>query len=274
MAEEKEVKKLYTAHAEIKIDYCKGEAMGGHCAYGKRGNTCDKSCEVTVKVTSEEFYKVIMLEQRTLPPTIPFLGLNTGSDKLYYLSSPLIKTGGTLKAQHLYVVSEMLPIKEGDWYIVLRDKELHRHVGTGLPFAGAAKVVASTDDDLEGCLLLTDEFAKSYAEAYSMRKPITEVPSNPNKFPVEKFVKERELKRKLAALINASFTNFAESEDTLKHCLLTDMLELLTARIEVTDGEAKALSFVFNRMKEHHGENENYDYMINFKSVLNKLKQI
>jgi len=41
-----------------------------------------------------------------------------------------------------------------------------------------------------------------------------------------------------------------------------------------SENEVNHLEFIYNRMKDIHNENENYDYMIKFNNIIKQLKKI
>lgn len=42
----------------------------------------------------------------------------------------------------------------------------------------------------------------------------------------------------------------------------------------IEDNDIKHLEWIYKRMRDGYNENENYDYMIKFREIINKLKQI
>jgi len=56
--------------------------------------------------------------------------------------------------------------------------------------------------------------------------------------------------------------------------LTAEFLILVNQGIELpTDKDTAHLQWIYNRMSDVHGENENYDYMLKFKEIIEQLKK-
>jgi hypothetical protein len=56
--------------------------------------------------------------------------------------------------------------------------------------------------------------------------------------------------------------------------LTAEFLILVNQGIELpTDKDTAHLQWIYDRMSDVHGENENYDYMLKFKEIIEQLKK-
>jgi len=116
----------------------------------------------------EERYEIIMLPSSLVRGD--FIGLNTMSDKLYFLHDKF-KVGGVLKAKHLFVLDNESDIEDGDYYY--NDTSKRIYIARTLPLYDGknTKLIAGTNKSFP-IAKLEDAFTRYYCFRYNAKQTV------------------------------------------------------------------------------------------------------